>query len=126
LSFISEELVVLSKERLNKALRGLGLSSVDVHVFVFLARTGPQTMREIASALNLPERKARRSLKDLQNLNIVQASVEYPLEFMAVPFEEVVNLIIEVKKEQAKTLQASKEELISSWRSITEKDYEKS
>jgi hypothetical protein len=32
-----------------------------------------------------------------------------------VPFEEVLCLIIEIKKEQAKTLQASKKELLSTW-----------
>ena len=116
----------MSKERVNKALRSLGLSNVDVQVYISLAITGHQKLREIASTLNLSEKRAHRSLKDLQSLNIVQASVEYPLEFMAIPFEEVINLIIEVKKEQAKTLHASKEELLSTWRSITKKDNKKS
>ena len=83
-------------------------------------------MREIASALNLSEKKTHMSLKDLQSLSIVKASIEYPLEFVAMPFEKVIDLFIEVKKEQAIALQASKEELLSTWRSITEKDNEKS
>ena len=116
----------MSKERVNKALRGLGLSSVDAQVYVFLARTGHQKIKEITSALNLPERKAYRSLKDLQSTSIVRASIEYPLEFVAVPFEEVINLIIDVKKEQAKALQASKKELLSSWRKLTKETSDKS
>ena len=116
----------MSKERVNKALRGLGLSSVDAQVYVFLARTGHQKIKEITSALNLPERKAYRSLKDLQSMSIIRASIEYPLEFVAVPFEEVINLIIEVRKEQAKALQASKKELLSSWRKLTKETSDKS
>ena len=116
----------MSKERTINALKGLGLSTIDTQVYVLLAKDGPHKIKEIASALNLHERKIHRSLKDLQSISIVKASIEYPLEFMAVPFEEVINLIIEVKKEQAKTLRESKKELLSSWRSITEKKTTKS
>jgi len=117
---------MLSKERVIKALRGLGLSSGDAQVYIFLATTGHQEIREITSALNFSEKKVHRSLKDLQSMSIIKASIEYPLTFEALPFEEVVNLIIEVKKEQAKTLKATREELLVTWRSITEKDAEKS
>jgi predicted transcriptional regulator len=116
----------LSKGRVIKALKELGLSSIDVQVYVLIARTEHQNIKEIALALNLPESKAQRSLKDLQSLSIVKASIEYPLEFEASPFEEVINLIIEVKKEQAKAMQQAKEELLSSWRKITKEGPEKS
>ena len=116
----------MSKKRIINALKRFGLSTTDTKVYVFLAKQGPREMSYIASMLNLDERKVHKSLKDLQSINIVKASIEYPREFIAVPFKEVINLIIEVKKEQAKTLQASKEELLSSWRSITKKDNDKS
>ena len=116
----------MSKKRIIKALKGLGLSNIDTQVYILLAKNGPHEMREIALALNLHCRKINRSLKELQSINIVKASIECPLEFVAVPFEEVIDLFIEVKREQAKTIQASKKELLSTWRSITEKDDEKS
>ena len=116
----------MSKERVIKALKGLGLSSVDVQVYIYLARTGPQKMREIASALKLPENKVDRSLKELQTISIVKASIEYPMEFVAMPFEEVIDLFIEVKKEQAKTMQQSREELLSSWKATIKKETAKS
>ena len=116
----------MSRERIINALKVLGLSNIDTGVYVLLAKDGPHKIEEIASVLNQPERNIRRSLRDLQNTKIVEASIEYPFEFIAVPFEEVMKLIIDVKKEQAKALQASKEELLSTWRSLTEKDYEKS
>lgn len=118
----NKELGTLSKERVIKALRSIGLSSVDVQVYIFLARTGSKKMREIALALNLPENKVDRSLKELQGISIVKASIEYPLEFLAMPFEEVIDLFIEVKKEQAKTMQESREELLSSWRKTIKKE----
>jgi hypothetical protein len=42
------------------------------------------------------------------------------------PFEEVIDLFIEVKKEQAKTMQESREELLSSWRETIKKENAKS
>lgn len=112
----------MSKERIIKALKGLGLSNIDSQVYIFLAKQGPHKLREIALALNLHERKVDRSLKELQSISIVKASIQVPLEFMAVPFEEVIDLFIEVKKEQAKTMQESREELLSSWRKIIKKE----
>jgi hypothetical protein len=41
---------------------------------------------------------------------------ERPFEFTAVPFEMVLELLTEVKREAAKALQASREELISDLR----------
>jgi sugar-specific transcriptional regulator TrmB len=116
----------LSKERIIKALKGLGLTEVDAQVYVFLAKNGPHKMREIALALNLSERKVDRSLRELQSISIVKASIQVPLEFMAVPFEEVIDLFIEIKKEQAKTMQESREELLSNWKATIKKETAKS
>lgn len=116
----------MSNERINEALKKLGLSNIDVQVYVFLANQGSKEIKEIALALDLPEKKVYRSLKDLQSMSVVKASIEHPFEFIAMSFEEVIDLFIEVKKEQAKTLQASKKELLSTWRSVTEKNDAKS
>ena len=112
----------MSKERIVKALEQLGLSNIDAQVYVFLAKNGPHELRDIASALNLQERKVHRSVKDLQDMTIVKPSIKHPLELIAVPFEEVIELFIEIKKEQAKAIQESREELLSSWKFITKKD----
>jgi hypothetical protein len=38
------------------------------------------------------------------------------------PFEDVIDIFIEVKKEQAKTMQDSREELLSSWKETIKKE----
>jgi len=112
----------MSKERIVKALEQLGFSKTDTQVYIFLAKNGPHELRDIASALSLFERKVRRSLRDLQTQKMIRVSIENPLEFIAIPFEEIINLFIEIKKEKAKAMQESKEELLSTWRSIVKKD----
>ena len=116
----------MSKERIMKTLKGLGLSDIDTHVYVYLAKQGSTELNEIAVALNMPDRKVDKSLKDLQNKRIVKASIEQPLEYMAVPFEEVIDLFIKAKKEQARAIQQAKKELLSSWRKMTKDSPEKS
>lgn len=116
----------MSKERIVKALKGLGLSYIDAQVYVFLAKDGPHSEREIGEILELQERQVHRSLKSLQSVEIVKTVGENPLQYSAVPFEEVIDLFIEVKKEQAKTMQESREELLSSWRETIKKEIAKS
>ena len=111
----------MSRERIIKALKGLGLTQVDAQVYIFLAKNGPHKEKEIIKILELQERQVHCSLKNLQSIEIVKAIGEHPAQFSAVPFEEVIDLFIEVKREQAKTMHESREELLSSWRETIEK-----
>ena len=116
----------MSKERIVKALEQLGLSNTDTQIYVFLAKNGPHSEREICEILELQKRQVYPSLKSLQGIKIVKAIGKHPVQFSVVPFEEVINLFIEVKKEQAKIIQESREELLSSWRETIKKENTKS
>ena len=69
---------------------------------------------------------SQSSLKRLQNKGITIANDERPFEFSAVPFEDVLDLLMEIKKEQAQALKESSKEALSSWRKIVEENSEKS
>ncbi|PVX25682.1 MAG: hypothetical protein CW716_07520 [Candidatus Bathyarchaeum sp.] len=100
----------------------LGFTETDTQVYSFLATEGPHNAGEMAEVLNLHRQKLYRSLKKLQNKGIVNASFDYPVKFSAVVFDRVLDLLITVKMEQQQALQESKQELLSTWRSITKKD----
>jgi sugar-specific transcriptional regulator TrmB len=111
---------------MEKTLIKLGFTEIDVGVYFYLNQEGPRKINEIAEALKLYRKKLFRILKRLQSKGIIVTSQENPDSFSVLPFEKVLDLFIEIKKEQAKALLASKEELLSSWRSIAEKEDEKS
>jgi sugar-specific transcriptional regulator TrmB len=113
---------LLSHEVLLKTLVSLGLKEVDAEVYLLLAKEGSQKGRNIAEALKLYKQQLYRSLNRLQRKNIVSATLERPARFSAISRERIMELLIEVKVEQAQTLQASREELLSSWRKMIKKN----
>jgi sugar-specific transcriptional regulator TrmB len=114
----------LSLERIIKALIGLGLSQTDAEVYVHLATAGPATARSIINNLTINKRQIYRSLKALQQKGIASGNEEYPAEFYAVSFEKALDLLLDVKKEQAKSLEASKAELIADFQTEKKKSKE--
>jgi sugar-specific transcriptional regulator TrmB len=119
---LREGLFTLNRELLAKTLAGLGLTEIDAEIYAFLAKEGSQKARDIAGVLNLYKQQLYRSLKRLQKKGIVTATLEHPAHFSAMPLEKVIDILIETRKEQASALQASKKELLASWRSIIKKD----
>jgi len=64
-------------------------------------------------------------LKELQSIGVVRCSIEKPIEFIAMPFSELIDLFIELKKEQAKTMTESKQKILSTWKTMLKKNFAK-
>ena len=105
-----------------KTLVNLGFKQQEAEVYLFLVLNGPKRAKYIADALETYKRKVYRALKNLQNLKIASATQTLPAEFYAISFEKVLDLFMKAAMEQAKTLQVSKKKLLSTWRSMNEKD----
>ena len=116
----------MNKEWMQKTLMNLGFTEKDSQVYLFLANEGPRKAKEIAEALNMCSAQLHSILKKLQNNGLVIASSSRSALFSAVFFEKVLELLVEAKREQHEALLASKEELLSTWRSLTKRDDEKS
>jgi sugar-specific transcriptional regulator TrmB len=109
-----------------RTLVELGLIEIDAAIYLLLAKEGPQQGKSIAKILGLYKQQLYRSLKRLQGKGIVTATLEHPAHFSAMSLEKVLDILIESRKEQALALQASRKELLSSWRSMIKKDYSNS
>ena len=102
----------MSLERVIKALVDLELSRSDAEVYVYLAKKGPQTVVDLAKALSINKQKIYTSLKNLQTKGLVTKDPDF---FSDLTFEEALNLLIKMEKEQAQAMQESKEELLATW-----------
>jgi len=116
----------MSKEWMEKTLINLGFTETDADVYLHLSQEGPRKIEDIAKALKLYRKKLFRILKKLQSKGIIETSQKQPDSFSALPFEKVLDLFIKANLDEAKRVMKNKNELLSAWRSITEKDEEKS
>ena len=103
-------------------LVSLGLTRTEAQAYIFLAKMGPHRGKELANALKLTKQQLHSSLKSLQAKGIVNATRERTTQYFAISLEKALDLFMKAKMEQAKAFQASREELLSKWRSMLEKD----
>lgn len=101
-----------------KTLRDLGLTRLDSKIYIYLAKKGPQKGKEISKALKVQKQQVYSSLKKLQSKAVVSATLEHPAKFSAVQFENVLDLFIKAKLQEAQTIQTEKSKLLSSWQAM--------
>jgi sugar-specific transcriptional regulator TrmB len=108
----------LSLDRVLKSLMSLGISQSDAEVYIYLAKNGPRKVSELSNALRLSRQQLYLNLKTLREKQIVKTSNKKPSIFSAIAFEEVINQLVKIKKEQSAVILETKRELLSSWKSV--------
>jgi sugar-specific transcriptional regulator TrmB len=108
----------LTQEKVLKTLQNTGLSEAEAKVYVFLGKKGPQKAKDICEALKMPKQKFYVIIKNLSSKGILDATLEKPARFSAMPFEKVLDLFVKEKMEEAQQIQQKKTEVLSDWQSI--------
>ena len=117
----------MSLERIFKALLSLDLSHIDAKVYMILALLGPKKKLSIVNDLKINKQQISQSLVNLQNRGIIFTDLKNENEFVALPFEKALELLIKTEKVKTQILQETKKTLLSDWKtSITEKENVKS
>ena len=108
----------MSHERVLKTLVDLGLTQQDSKLYLFLSKKGLQRGRDLISGLKITKQQLYRSLKTLQSRGIVNATLEHPARFNAIPLEKLLDLFLRAKIEETQRLQQDKAEILSEWQSV--------
>lgn len=116
----------MSLKKAIQALRSLGLEGTEVNIYLYLAKKGPHEEKDIAKALNLTKNKLCFCLERLVSKEMVSIVPERSVKYSAIALEKVLDQYLKTRKEQVKTLKASREEFLSAWRSIIKDDHENS
>jgi sugar-specific transcriptional regulator TrmB len=116
----------LNHEPLINALQVFGLRRAEVQVYIFLAKKGPCTGKDLIKGLKLTKQQVYLILKNLRKKGVAKFTLTRPLVFSAVPIERILDAFIKANIEETQHMIQNKEALLSSWRSLTEKDEEKS
>jgi sugar-specific transcriptional regulator TrmB len=103
-------------ELLIETLVELGLKPTDTQVYIFLAKKGPQRVKDLVNSLRITKQQLYPSLKNLEERCVVNSSNERPAVFSAVPIEQVLDALIKAKIKETQHMIQNKEALLSKWK----------
>jgi sugar-specific transcriptional regulator TrmB len=112
--------VRLTEEKIRAVLRDFGVTEKEAEVYLFMAKHGVLRGGEISRRSNTHKALIYRILASLQRKGLVTPTLESPARFMAVNFENVIDLNIKAKREEAALLENTKKELLEYWKNISE------
>lgn len=113
----------MSEQDITEFLSVLGLSKRETQVYMFLSKSGVQSTSFVASKLKMERVQTYRTFKKLQERGFIEATLERPTRFIAVPFKTLLDTFINSKKNEVDLLIEQKESLISAWQALSKPEY---
>jgi sugar-specific transcriptional regulator TrmB len=98
-------------------LARVGLTKPEALLYIYLAKKGPQPEKELTFELRTTHRELCRTLKNLEDKGFVTSKTEKQTIFIAVPFEKVLDNILEAQTEETKRIEQDKESFFSNLKS---------
>jgi len=108
----------LSLERVLRVLEGSGFEPVEAKVYIYLAKSGPQTVKEITLGLRISRKKLIPILGCLREKGVVVSYIKNSVQFSAVSIEKVLDNQVTKTVNQAESIKEAKEELIATWQKM--------
>jgi sugar-specific transcriptional regulator TrmB/pimeloyl-ACP methyl ester carboxylesterase/DNA polymerase III delta prime subunit len=108
----------VSRKKIKEALKDFGLTEKEAEIYIFLAKHGVLTGGEISKQAKTHRPIVYRTLKSLQKKGVVESTLESPIRFSSVPFENVLEKNIRAKYEEATLLEKTKNSLLSDWKKV--------
>jgi len=121
---ISQEAInhIQALKNIDTALSKFKLSKNETRVYLYLARFGAHKAQNIAESLGVHRTEAYKILKRLESQGLITKIMERPMKFVAVPFEQVLENLIEERRQRVRQMEQRKAELLKIWKSLPEPD----
>jgi sugar-specific transcriptional regulator TrmB len=111
--------VEVKEENLLKVLLSLGFTQLDAETYLFLEKNGLTKAKDVKTKLRVSKQRLYPTIKNLQRKGVVNATLERPARFSAVPLDKVLDLLAKTKIEEAHRVQQNKAELLRDWQSVS-------
>lgn len=105
-------MVVLGEETIKAVLKNAGLTEKEAVIYIFLAKHEPLTGTEIAKLTRKDKAQVFRILKKLQAKGFVEATLEFPTRYIVRPFENILESVVEAKREEVTFIEKAKADLL--------------
>ncbi|HKZ88455.1 MAG TPA: helix-turn-helix domain-containing protein [Candidatus Bathyarchaeia archaeon] len=112
----------LAQEWMLKTLVNFGFERQDAEVYVYLALNGPKKAKDIATALKTYERQIYRSIKNLQDKEIVNATPDLPAIFSVISLDKLLDLLAKASLEEARRIEQEKDGILRLWKSCVKRN----
>jgi sugar-specific transcriptional regulator TrmB len=116
--------ILLSQENLKNALQHFGATEKEAEVYIFLAKHGTLGTGQIAKQMKKNKGHVYRILFSLEQKGLVEATLEVPTRFTAVPLEKVINAYVKAKQVEIAQVERTKENLLEDWKRISQTEAE--
>ena len=73
---------------------------------------------ELKTILKMSEKRISKHLKNLSDKGLIKKSIKQPILFFPTPFENALDLLLEINLEKTNNLQRNKEDLLKEWNSF--------
>jgi sugar-specific transcriptional regulator TrmB len=110
---------LLSQEAVKNALKNFGLTEKEAEVYIFLAKRGALKSGQISKQLKKNKGQVYRILSNLKKKGVVEATLEFPTRFVAVPLEKTINAFIKSRREEISLVERTKQDLLRDWEKIS-------
>ena len=105
-------LSMMLPEKVTEDLAGFGLSEKEVNVYLYLSQKGASSAGGIAKGLRANRTETYKVLKGLENKGIIDATIDYPIRFSAVPMEKALKILVNIQKEKVRDIEARRAALL--------------
>jgi hypothetical protein len=114
----------LSEETIRKVLKDFGLTDMETEIYFFVSKHGVLKGGEISKRTKIQKAQIYRALKSLQTKGLIESTLEFPARFTAVSLENIIDLSIKSKQEEAAKIAEKRKELLNYWQNIKTTGFE--
>lgn len=107
-------------KNIDQSLSKFKLSKNETRVYLYLARFGAHKAQSIAESLDVHRTEAYKILKRLESQGLITKIMERPMKFVALPFEQVLENLIQERRQRIHQMEQQKTELLRIWKSLPE------
>ena len=109
----------MSDESIVNILRNLGLPKREIDIYLFLSKYGMKDVKSVSTHLKIERVQTYRTIKSLEDKGIVEATLEAPIRYKAVPLETLLESHIKARKTEVDKLELEKQDVITRWKNLT-------
>jgi sugar-specific transcriptional regulator TrmB len=108
----------LSEYAVKQVLKDLNITETEAEIYLSLSKYPVSKGTEIARIAKKDKAQVYHILKSLQAKGLVETTLEAPVRYTPVPFEKVIDSLINSKREEAQRIEKTKEGLLTYWQTL--------